>query len=150
MKPSITNTDAVWEWFGKNQPYSAVLVEAKYKNEQLNDEARKDFFSTGKAYVDFVLRTISEHFDTNFTRKRALDFGCGVGRLTIPLSAACQRVVGVDASPSMLEEAKKNADAKGYGRSQRIFMLLVRLKELCAVGGGTKFTVNQSGWNNYD
>ena len=113
MKPSITNTDAVWEWFGKNQPYSAVLVEAKYKNEQLNDEARKDFFSTGKAYVDFVLRTISEHFDTNFTRKRALDFGCGVGRLTIPLSAACKQVVGVDASPSMLQEATKNAKEMG-------------------------------------
>ena len=113
MKSSITNTDAVWEWFGKNQPYFAVLIEAKYKNEQLNEEAKKDFFSTGKAYVDFVLRTINEHFDTNFTRKRALDFGCGVGRLTIPLSAACGQVVGVDASPSMLEEATKNAKEMG-------------------------------------
>lgn len=113
MKASITNTDDVWEWFGKNQPYFSVLVEAKYKNEQFNEEAKKDFFSTGKAYVDFILRTIKEHFDTNFTRKRALDFGCGVGRLTIPLSAACKQVVGVDASPSMLEEATKNAKEMG-------------------------------------
>jgi len=109
VKAPITNTDDAWEWFGKNQPYFSVLVEAKYKNEQLNEEAKKDFFSTGETYVNLVLRTIKEHFDTNFIRKRAFDFGCGVGRLTIPLSAACKQVVGVDASPSMLEEATKNA-----------------------------------------
>jgi SAM-dependent methyltransferase len=113
VKPSITNTDAVWEWFGKNQPYFGVLVDAKYRNEQLNEAAKKEFFSTGKAHVDFVLQTIKEHFDTNFTIKRALDFGCGVGRLTIPLSAACKEVVGVDASPSMLQEATKNAKEMG-------------------------------------
>jgi len=109
MKPSITNTDAVWEWFGKNQPYFGVLVDTKYTNEQLNEEAKNNFFASGKAHVDFVLETIKEHFDTNFTIQRALDFGCGVGRLTIPLSAACGQVVGVDASPSMLQEATKNA-----------------------------------------
>ncbi len=113
MKPSITNTDAVWEWFGRNQPYFGVLIEAKYRNEQLTEEAKKDFFSTGKAHVDLVFQTIKEHFDTNFTIKRALDFGCGVGRLTIPLSAVCKQVVGVDASPSMLREAAKNAKEAG-------------------------------------
>ena len=113
MKPSITNTDAVWEWFGKNQPYFGVLVDTKYTNEQLNEEAKNNFFASGKAHVDFVLETIKEHFDTNFTIQRALDFGCGVGRLTIPLSAACGQVVGVDASPSMLQEATKNAKEMG-------------------------------------
>ena len=79
----------------------------------MNEETKKDFFSTGKAHVDFVLQTINEHFDTNFTIKRALDFGCGVGRLTIPLSAVSKQVVGVDASPSMLREAAKNAKEAG-------------------------------------
>jgi len=113
VKPSITNTDAVWEWFGKNQPYFGVLVDPKYRNEQLNEEAKKDFFATGKKHVDFVLQTIKEHFESNFSAKRALDFGCGVGRLTIPLSTACKEVVGVDASPSMLQEATKNAKEMG-------------------------------------
>ena len=121
MKPSITNTDAVWEWFGKNQPYFGVLIEAKYRNEQLTKHAKKDFFLTGKAHVDFILETIKEHFDTDFTIKRALDFGCGVGRLTIPLSAACKQVVGVDASPSMLQEATKNA--RGMGAENIEFLL---------------------------
>jgi ubiquinone/menaquinone biosynthesis C-methylase UbiE len=36
----------------------------------------------------------------------ALDFGCGVGRLTRALSDRFERVVGVDISASMLEEAR--------------------------------------------
>ena len=69
MKPSITSTDTVWEWFSKNQPYFGVLLEAKYRNEQLTEEAKKDFFLTGKAHVDFILQTLKEHFDTDFTIK---------------------------------------------------------------------------------
>ena len=113
VKPSITNTDAVWEWFGENQPYFGVLVDPKYRHEQLDEQAKRDFFDTGKAHVEFVLQTIKEHFDNNFTIKRALDFGCGVGRLTIPLSTACEQVVGIDASRSMLQEATKNAKEMG-------------------------------------
>lgn len=37
----------------------------------------------------------------------ALDFGCGVGRLTRALAAFFDRATGVDISSSMIEEAKK-------------------------------------------
>jgi len=40
---------------------------------------------------------------------KALDFGCGVGRMTIPLSRKFEEVAGVDISPSMIEEAKRNS-----------------------------------------
>jgi 2-polyprenyl-3-methyl-5-hydroxy-6-metoxy-1,4-benzoquinol methylase len=76
----------------------------------LNEQAKRDCFSTGEVYVNFVLQSIKEHLDTSFTTKRALDFGCGVGRLTIPLSTACEQVVGVDVSPSIVQEAIRNAN----------------------------------------
>jgi SAM-dependent methyltransferase len=42
---------------------------------------------------------------------RALDFGCGVGRLTRALSANFDRCVGIDVSTEMVEQARKlNAD----------------------------------------
>ena len=34
----------------------------------------------------------------DFTIKKALDFGCGVGRIVIPLAAAAQEVTGIDVS----------------------------------------------------
>src|SRR5262249_37962087 len=42
-----------------------------------------------------------------------LDFGCGVGRLTIPLARVCQSVVGVDVSDGMLAQARKNSEEQG-------------------------------------
>jgi SAM-dependent methyltransferase len=44
---------------------------------------------------------------------RALDFGCGVGRLTLPLAERCEHVYGVDVSTSMLREADRNATEQG-------------------------------------
>jgi 2-polyprenyl-3-methyl-5-hydroxy-6-metoxy-1,4-benzoquinol methylase len=47
------------------------------------------------------------------SRDRALDHGCGVGRLTIPLSRLFREVVALDVSSEMLAEADANASAAG-------------------------------------
>jgi SAM-dependent methyltransferase len=39
-------------------------------------------------------------------RRRAFDFGCGIGRLTIALSNHYDQVVGVDIASSMVEQAR--------------------------------------------
>jgi trans-aconitate methyltransferase len=44
----------------------------------------------------------------DFQPHSALDFGCGVGRLTAALAKRCERVVGVDVAPTMLEHARRN------------------------------------------
>lgn len=41
------------------------------------------------------------------------DFGCGVGRLTLPFADCFDNVVGVDISPAMLAEGEKIADEIG-------------------------------------
>jgi SAM-dependent methyltransferase len=57
-----------------------------------------------------VILNINKHIDPDFTIKNALDFGCGVGRLVIPLSSIAETVTGLDVSDSMLKEAQKNCD----------------------------------------
>ena len=42
------------------------------------------------------------------TRKKTLDFGCGVGRLTQALASYFDEVHGVDIAPSMIELAKQH------------------------------------------
>jgi SAM-dependent methyltransferase len=44
-----------------------------------------------------------------------LDLACGSGRLSIPLARAGKEVVGGDASPEMLEHARRAAAAAGVG-----------------------------------
>ncbi len=51
---------------------------------------------------------------------RALDFGCGVGRLVIPLSKIAESVTGVDVSESMLNEAISNCDNQNVNNANFI------------------------------
>src|SRR5215204_1073046 len=106
-------SDAVWERYGRLDPYFGVLNKEPYKSENLDASALEKFFRSGEEDVRSFLKVAQEHFDSGFQPTRALDFGCGVGRLTIPLAGVCSRVVGVDVAPSMLEEAQKNLRNKG-------------------------------------
>jgi SAM-dependent methyltransferase len=71
------------------------------------------FFATGRAHVARVLDVVRTHLDPTFAPRRALDLGCGVGRVVIPLAAECEAVVGVDVSPAMLDEARRNCEGAG-------------------------------------
>src|SRR5262245_55841332 len=107
------NTDKAWEYFGYHEPYFAVLTQDKFMREKLGEDAKREFFATGDRYVASLLSTVAERLGPRFRPTRALDFGCGVGRLVIPLARVCQFVIGVDVSESMIAEAKKNAKEHG-------------------------------------
>ena len=109
------HTDIEWEKFGKTDPYFGVVSHDKYRRDRLTDESREEFFESGSVYINQVLAKIRCHIEPDFTIKRALDFGCGVGRLVIPLSRIAQKVTGVDVSASMLDEAKRNCEARSIG-----------------------------------
>jgi len=108
----INNSDRDWELFAKTDPYFAVLTAPEYHG-RLSSTARAKFFESGEKHIDTMLSIIRERLDPSFAPARAIDFGCGVGRLLIPLAARCTEVTGVDVSPSMLAEARRNCDAVG-------------------------------------
>jgi SAM-dependent methyltransferase len=104
----MTQSDVEWEKIGRSEPYWGVLTQEKYKKENLTPELRQEFFDSGERYVEQIFKVISSHFDRNFCPLLGIDFGCGVGRIVIPLAKRCKKVIGVDVSPSMIEEAKRN------------------------------------------
>lgn len=53
---------------------------------------------------------ISTYLNTN---QRVLDFGCGNGYSSLFFAQQCKQVVGIDFSPSLIEQAKKQAQARG-------------------------------------
>jgi SAM-dependent methyltransferase len=101
-------SDVAWEKYGSLDPYFGVYNNEQYKTENLDASALETFFRAGEENVSSLLKDVREHLDSDFKPSRTLDFGCGVGRLTIPLAEICSRVVGVDVAPSMLEEAQRN------------------------------------------
>lgn len=108
------NSDSDWEKFGKKEPYYWVTTMDKYQDDQLTEDRLAQFFSEGHGYAIKLIEIIRKHMDPSFFPTRVFDFGCGVGRITIPLARIAQRVVGMDISDSMLTEARKNATRKGF------------------------------------
>ena len=99
-KPSHVES---WEYLGRTEPYWGVLTNERYKKENFDAEA---FFGSGKKQVDRIWRRVQSLAEVK--NDRALDFGCGVGRLSIPLKEYFNDVVGLDVSPGMLEKAKEH------------------------------------------
>jgi SAM-dependent methyltransferase len=104
-----TNAESTWEWYGANDPYYGVITQPRFRN----SETRAEFFATGEKYVEDLLRTIRQHLDRDFTPGRLIDFGCGVGRVLIPLARISSSAVGVDVSSGMRREASKNCAEAG-------------------------------------
>jgi 2-polyprenyl-3-methyl-5-hydroxy-6-metoxy-1,4-benzoquinol methylase len=109
----VAKTDKAWEYYGKEDPYYGVLTQERYTAKKLSEEAKEEFFATGERYVESVLKTVRDHLDPSFRPTRALDFGCGVGRLALPLARVSDSVVGVDVSESMLAIAEANGREQG-------------------------------------
>lgn len=105
---SERDTDADWDLVARDQPYWGVLSVDKYKNENLSEESMKEFFQTGEALIGNVIAFVKMHIDSEFEINRSLDFGCGVGRLLLPLAARSVSAVGVDVADEMLSLCNEN------------------------------------------
>jgi SAM-dependent methyltransferase len=109
------STDLHWEAWGLKEPYYGVLTDERYRASAMDDEAREAFFESGRVHVASLLETCRDRLLPGFAPRRALDFGCGVGRVAIPLATQVDEVVGLDVSPSMLAEARRNCERYGTG-----------------------------------
>ena len=107
------STDEAWLQWGERDPYFAVITDAQYRSGQITEEARTRFFDSGRWHAGYVLNACSRLIGGRFSARRALDFGCGVGRVALPLAETIESVVGVDVSPAMLAEARRNAQTLG-------------------------------------
>jgi len=64
-----------------------------------------EFLATGLREIEAVLAYL-DVVVPGLARRRAMDFGCGLGRLTQALAARFEAAVGVDIAPSMIEQAR--------------------------------------------
>ncbi len=101
----MNNLEAVrhsWDQFAESDPMEAVMT-----GEDWDEDA---FYATGQRDIDALMKAVRDvHPDLSFGR--ALDFGCGLGRLSFGLSQHFQTVTGVDISSKMIEQALANRRA---------------------------------------
>jgi SAM-dependent methyltransferase len=92
-----------WDEFGKTDPLWAILTDPEKRNGRWDAQ---EFFRRGEAEVAEILACAGA-LEIPFNRRRVLDFGCGVGRLSQALCRHFEECIGVDIAPSMIDLAEQ-------------------------------------------
>jgi len=92
-----------WDEYGRSDPLWAILTAPDKKGNRWSID---EFLQTGRDEIAALVAYL-DGLGLCATRRRALDFGCGAGRLSHALASHFERVIGVDIAPSMIDVARK-------------------------------------------
>jgi 2-polyprenyl-3-methyl-5-hydroxy-6-metoxy-1,4-benzoquinol methylase len=93
-----------WDAWARKDPLWAICSDR-------SDWSRDEFFASGIVEIEEVIQHL-ESLGVDILYGKALDFGCGIGRLTQALARYFEKSYGVDISPHMIDMAKQ---ANTYG-----------------------------------
>lgn len=97
-----------WSEAGVSNPWWAVLT-GEQKSQDIPLDKKLAFYASGMEWIDTMKSALTEHNAMPTTLGRALDFGCGLGRMSQGLvRMGFQEVLCVDQAESMLTMAKKS------------------------------------------
>jgi ubiquinone/menaquinone biosynthesis C-methylase UbiE len=106
----LKRTRRTWDALGSKDALWAILTVPGKRGGRWDID---EFFAWGRDEIRKVLDDLSD-LGVEIGRQRALDFGCGVGRLTRALADHFDEAHGVDIAPSMIRRAEDlNAGVEG-------------------------------------
>lgn len=99
---SFQSVNQDWEGLAKHDAMWAILTSPE---KQGNKWGNEEFFEAGRYEISVVFELLKELKALPVDNELALDFGCGVGRLTQALGRIFRSVHGIDVSPTMIAKA---------------------------------------------
>lgn len=106
---SLRRIQKDWDSFGKSDPLWAVITAPGATGNRWDLD---EFWRTGRSEMGEVWNEI-QRLGRRVAQGSALDFGCGVGRLSRVMAGYFNEVVGVDIAPSMIELANEMSAMDG-------------------------------------
>jgi SAM-dependent methyltransferase len=100
---NLTQLQKTWNELGKRDAFWAVLTGPAGAPREWNLE---HFLASGRDEIATMLGRVRE-LGMAVGKSSALDFGCGVGRLSQALARHFEHVFGLDIAPSMIEQAQQ-------------------------------------------
>lgn len=100
-----------WEIIARRDPYFGVLSNPVFRADAITPEYRRQFYASGDEDIGRLLGWFDEDVGARPSSGRALDIGCGVGRLAQAMAKHVAAVVGYDVAESMLALARAEAPA---------------------------------------
>ena len=109
MPPSAMSKppDNRWEHFAREDAEYYVLTGI---GRSADAAGLEQFFESGREAAAAIMREVADLLPGHAL---AVEFGCGVGRLLIPVAPHFDRLIGVDVAPTMIE--KLNANCRRFG-----------------------------------
>ena len=97
-----------WESNAQLDARFAILSDPAHNDGGWEDET-ESFMASGEREIARVMDHLSTQGLAPLATRSAMDFGCGIGRLTNALGRRFDRAVGVDISPTMVAKATEHA-----------------------------------------
>ncbi len=123
----LEHVQIYWKGIGVKEPYWSVLTAEKFFIDNIQ-YTKKEFYNSGKGDVEKFLVTLERNNIRLANNRTCIDFGCGLGRLTIWLTRNFDKVYGCDISDSHLEIAKQNLGGSGIFNAE--FFQLQELNDI--------------------
>jgi SAM-dependent methyltransferase len=102
-----------WSHLGAVRPHYSVLTDKQFLPESINEEAVQRFYTSGAAEVLTIQSILKRHAFANPESKTCIEYGCGLGRVTLALAKMFKEVHAYDISANHLElAARRAADAR--------------------------------------
>jgi ubiquinone/menaquinone biosynthesis C-methylase UbiE len=119
-----------WEALANQDPFWAILAFPDKKENKWNVG---EFFQGGEIDLQKYLDDLKVHKIEVEFKGKALDFGCGVGRITQALGHRFAAAIGIDISPRMIELAKT------YNQDEEKCKYLVHQQETLSIFPDNEF-----------
>lgn len=103
MLNDLHHLRATWNTLGNDDPLWAILSRPDKRGGRWDSD---EFFAAGEIEIA-AIHALCEQLARPRDHGTAVDFGCGIGRLTRALASRYAQVIGVDISPSMLTQARE-------------------------------------------
>jgi len=92
-----------WNALGADDPMWAVLTDPTKTG---NRWERDEFFASGVTEIEMIWQKL-KRLNIEVRPGTAVDFGCGLGRLTQALCPRFEKCIGIDLSESMIQKAQE-------------------------------------------
>jgi SAM-dependent methyltransferase len=109
LEAAWSKVRTTWEHLGKARPHFSVLTNPHFLPEKI-DRSIDRFWSSGEAEVKGIERALARHgLPKDLSGLACVEYGCGVGRVSVPLARRFGKVHAYDISAAHLALAKARA-----------------------------------------
>jgi SAM-dependent methyltransferase len=98
-----------WTNLGATRPHHSVLTRSEYLPQNMSSEAADRFWASGLREVGLIQSILKRHGFHHTNVKDCVEYGCGVGRVTVPLATVFRKVNAYDISQTHLDLAVRRA-----------------------------------------